>query len=338
VEVAARSPEDDDALFGHGSTDLEVSRIRDRNLPPGAWLAVRIVIGLGGNALLPRGAPLTHAVQRANIQIAARALASVAREHRVVVTHGNGPQVGLLALQDQAIPGLGGFSLDVLGAETEGMIGYLLAQEIRNELPGARVASILTQVEVDPADPAFRHPTKPVGPSYTRAEAEALGHTKGWTMAPDGASFRRVVPSPRPLRVLEIETLDLLQAAGTLVICAGGGGIPVVFDRWGRVHGVDAVIDKDHSAGLVARDLGADMLLLLTDVPCIYAGWGTPSQRALSHVTVGEISALGLAEGSMGPKARAAADFVERTGGAAAIGALEDAAAIVRGKAGTRLT
>jgi carbamate kinase len=298
---------------------------------------VRIVIGLGGNALLPRGAPLTHEVQRRNVAKAARSLAAVAREHQVVVTHGNGPQVGLLALQDQATPGLGGFSLDVLGAETEGMIGYLLAQEIRNHLPDTPVASILTQVEVDPADPAFRHPTKPVGPTYTKAEAEALAAAKGWAMAPDGAAFRRVVPSPKPLRVLEIDTLELLVAAGTLVICAGGGGIPVVFDPWGRVHGVDAVIDKDHSAALVARELGAEMLLLLTDVPCVYAGWGTPSQRPLTRVTSAELRALALAEGSMGPKAAAAAEFVEGTGGVSAIGALEDAAAIVRGEAGTRV-
>ena len=298
---------------------------------------MRIVIGLGGNALLRRGEPLTQEAQQRNVMRAASALAAVAREHEIVVTHGNGPQVGLLAIQDQATPGLGGFSLDVLGAETEGMIGYLLAQELRNALPGARVASILTQVEVDPDDPAFRSPSKPVGPMYTRAQADAVVKAKSWSVAPDGDGFRRVVPSPKPLRVLEIDTLRLLVEAGTLVICAGGGGIPVVFDPWGRVHGVDAVIDKDRSAALLARELAADMLLLLTDVPCVYTDWGGPSAKALARVTPGELRALALPDGSMGPKVEAAADFVERTGGLAAIGALEDAAAIVRGEAGTRV-
>jgi carbamate kinase len=298
---------------------------------------VRIVIGLGGNALLPRGAPLTHEVQRASIGRAAAALAEVAREHEIVITHGTGPQVGLLAIQDQATPGLGGFSLDVLGAETEGMIGYQLAQELRNRLLGRSVVALLTQVEVDPDDPAFRNPTKPVGPVYTRAQADAVTKARGWYIAAEGDGFRRMVASPQPLRVLEIDALRLLVEARTLVVCAGGGGIPVVFDRSGCVHGVDAVVDKDRSAGLVARELEADMLLLLTDVPAVFAGWRTPSQRALARVTPAELRALALADGSMGPKAEACADFVERTGGSAAIGALEDAAAIVRGEVGTRV-
>jgi carbamate kinase len=297
---------------------------------------VRIVIGLGGNALLPRGAPLTHEVQRRSIRRAAVALAAVAREHEIVVTHGNGPQVGLLAIQDQT-PGLGGFSLDVLGAETEGMIGYQLAQELRNELPGRSVVALLTQVEVKMDDPAFRRPTKPVGPVYTRAQAEAVESARGWTVAAEGEGFRRVVASPRPLRVLEIDALRLLVEAGTVVVCAGGGGIPVVFDRSGCLHGVDAVVDKDRSAALVATELEADMLLLLTDVTAVYAGWGTSTQHALSHVTVADLRRLSLEDGSIGPKAEAAADFVDRTGGRAAIGALDDAAAIVRGEAGTEV-
>jgi carbamate kinase len=298
---------------------------------------VRVVVGLGGNALLKRGEPLTHEIQRKNVRFAAAALAPLARDHCLVITHGNGPQIGLLALQDQAIPGAGGFTLDVLGAETAGMIGYVLAQELRNELAGARVASVLTQVEVDPADPAFRSPFKPIGPLYSRERAEALARAKGWSVAPDGPGYRRVVPSPRPLRVLEIETIRLLAEAGTLVVCAGGGGIPVVVDPFGRVHGVEAVIDKDRSAALVAEELGAEALLLLTDTPAIFAGWGTGDARPLARATPAELRALRLPEGSMGPKAEAAADFVERTGGLAAIGALGDAAAVLRGEAGTRV-
>jgi carbamate kinase len=298
---------------------------------------LRVVVGLGGNALLKRGEPLTQDAQRANIARAALALAAVAREHELVVTHGNGPQVGLLALQDQAVPELGNFTLDVLSAETEGMIGYLLARELRSELPQARIATLLTQVEVDPEDAAFRHPSKPVGPVYTRKQADALARAKGWSVAPDGDGYRRVVPSPRPLRLLEVDTLRLLVDAGTIVICAGGGGIPVIFDPFGRVHGVDAVVDKDHSTALVAEALGADALLLLTDVDAVYTDWGTASARALAHATPEEVRALDLAEGSMAPKAEAAARFVERTNGFAAIGGLDDAAAILRGEAGTRI-
>jgi carbamate kinase len=299
--------------------------------------SLRVVVGLGGNALLERGEPLTHEAQRRHVMRAALSLAAVGRDHQLVVTHGNGPQVGLLALQDRAMPEAGDFPLDVLGAETEGMIGYMLAQEIGNELPGSRVVSILTQVEVDREDPAFARPSKPVGPSYGRRQAEGLAKATGWSMAPDGDGFRRVVPSPEPLRILEIETLRLLVEAGTVVICAGGGGIPVVFDPWGRAHGVEAVVDKDHSAALVAEQLEADALILLTDVSAVFSGWGTPESRPLHEVTAEEVAGLDLPAGSMGPKAEAAARFVERTGGFAAIGALEDAAAVLRGQAGTRV-
>lgn len=298
---------------------------------------MRVVVGLGGNALLKRGEPLTHEVQRGNVLRAAAALAGVARAHELVVTHGNGPQVGLLAIQDLAVPELGNFTLDVLGAETEGMIGYLLAQELRNELPGTPIVSLLTQVEVDPEDPAFRYPSKPVGPVYTEREAEALAASRGWSVGPDGGGYRRVVPSPEPLRVLEIDALRLLADAGTLVVCAGGGGIPVIFDPFGRVHGVDAVVDKDYSAALVAWEMQADVLLLLTDVEGVLLEWGTPSERVLERATPRQLRSLELAEGSMRPKAEAAARFAERTGGWAAIGALEDAASILRGEAGTRV-
>lgn len=298
---------------------------------------MRIVIGLGGNVLLRRGEPLTHEAQTANVAHAVNAIAAVAREHDVVVTHGNGPQVGLLALQDQAMPELGGFPLDVLSAETEGMIGYLLAQELRNAFPGRNVATVLTQVEVDPADSAFRVPTKPVGPVYSAEQAKALASSRGWKIAPDREGYRRVVPSPRPIRLLEIETLRLLVEAGTLVVCAGGGGIPVVFDSIGRVHGVEAVVDKDRAAALLARELEADALLLLTDVDAVYVGWGTPSQRAIAQVSPDEALALDLPAGSMRPKVEAAAEFVRHTGGVAAIGAVEDAGKILLDGAGTRI-
>lgn len=298
---------------------------------------MRVVVGLGGNALLERGEALTHEVQKRRVMRAALSLAPVGRDHELVVIHGNGPQVGLLALQDRALPEAGHFPLDVLSAETEGMIGYLLAQELGNELPGRRVASILTQVEVDPSDPAFADPSKPVGPLYTSGQADALAKATGWTLAPDGDGYRRVVPSPEPRRILEIDTVRLLVEAGTIVICAGGGGIPIVFDPWGRAHGIEAVVDKDRSAALVAEQLHADALLLLTDVPAIYAAWGTPEARALDEVTPAEIIDLDLPVGSMGAKAGAAARFVERTGGVAAIGALSDAAAVLRGEAGTRV-
>lgn len=298
---------------------------------------MRVVVGLGGNALLQRGEPLTQEAQRRNVQRAALSLAALARDHELVVTHGNGPQVGLLALQDLAVPGLGGFTLDVLSAETEGMIGYLLARELRGELPGRPVVSLLTQVEVDRDDPALRRATKPVGPLYTRAQADALVRAEGWSLAPDGDGYRRVVPSPRPLRVLEIDAVRLLLEAGTVVICAGGGGIPVIFDPDGRVHGVDAVVDKDHSTALVAEALAADALLLLTDVEGVKAHFGTPRERLLERLSPAELRALELPEGSMRPKAEAAAGFVERSGGFAAIGALDRAAAVLRGKAGTRV-
>lgn len=299
---------------------------------------VRIVVGLGGNALLQRGEPLTHEAQRRNVLRAAAALVEVAEGNDLIVTHGNGPQVGLLAIQDHAMPEAGNFPLDVLGAETEGMIGYLLAQELGNRLPGRRIASLLTQVEVDPKDPAFGSPSKAVGPTYTRAEAERVERATGWRIEPDGEGFRRVVASPRPLRILEIETLRLLLEAGTVVVCAGGGGIPVVFDAAGRLHGVDAVVDKDRSAALLAAEIEADALLLLTDVPGVFRGWGTASARLMPFLGDEELERIELADGSMGPKVGAAADFVRRTGAFAAIGALEEAGPILRGEAGTRVS
>ena len=296
---------------------------------------MRVVAALGGNALLRRGQSADADNQRVNVAIAVRALAELAREHELIVTHGNGPQVGLLALQGEAYPDVRPYPLDVLGAETEGMIGYLLEQELTNELGDARVATLLTQVLVDPGDPAFGHPTKPIGPVYDRATAERLARDRGWTVAPDGHRWRRVVASPEPLAIVELRTIRLLCDAGTTVICAGGGGIPVAPDRAGRLHGVEAVIDKDLATSLLARELGADALLLLTDVPAVVAGWGTDDARALAEATPSQLRGLHLEAGSMGPKVEAVCRFAEATGGIAGIGALGDAAAILRGEAGT---
>jgi carbamate kinase len=299
---------------------------------------VRIVIALGGNALLRRGEPAEATVQRRNVERAARAVAEVAAEHEIVVTHGNGPQVGLLALQSEAYRDVRAYPLDVLGAESEGMIGYLLEQALGNELHGRAVATLLTQVVVDPGDPAFERPTKPVGPVYDEERARRLAAKRGWTVAPDGNRFRRVVPSPEPRDIVELTTIRLLVEAGVLVICIGGGGIPVVVDEAGALHGVEAVIDKDLSAALLARLLGADLLLMLTDVAAVERGFGTRDARPIRRATAGELRAIAFAAGSMGPKVEAACRFVDATGQTAGIGALEDAAAIARGEAGTIVT
>lgn len=298
----------------------------------------RVVVALGGNALLRRGEPVSAQAQRDNIRRAAQALAGLLTAgHQLVVTHGNGPQVGLLALQGEAA-GRVAFPLDVLGAETEGMIGYVLQQELDNAYaPDARFATLLTQVEVDPLDPAFAAPSKPVGSVYSEADAKRLAEQRGWAIAPDGNAWRRVVASPQPLRILEIEVIRLLVEQSVVVICAGGGGIPVARRSDGTFVGVEAVIDKDHASALLAAELQADAFLMLTDVPAVFIDWGTPAQRALGDVTVKELQAMDFAAGSMGPKVRAACDFVLRTGGMAGIGALDDAAAILAHQAGTRV-
>ncbi len=294
-----------------------------------------IVIALGGNALLRRGQPPDAERQRANVRLAAQSIAELAPEHRLVVSHGNGPQIGLLALQAEASPERQGFPLDVLGAETEGMIGYVIEQELASLLPSCPVATLLTQVEVDPDDPAFTHPSKPIGPLYSREQARALADARGWSIARDGTGYRRVVASPFPKRILELSTIALLVAAGVLVICAGGGGIPVIITPTRQIRGVEAVIDKDRSAALLAAGLGAELLVMLSDVGAVYADWPTPARRPIRYTTPAELAELHFDAGSMGPKVESACRFVETTGRRAAIGALADAAAIVRGDAGT---
>jgi len=257
--------------------------------------------------------------------------------HQLVITHGNGPQVGLLAMQGEAA-GKAAFPLDVLGAETEGMIGYVLQQELDNAYgPSARFATLLTQIEVDPKDPAFAAPSKPVGSVYSEADAKRLAEQRGWSIAPDGDSWRRVVASPKPKRILELDVIRLLVEQGVIVICAGGGGIPVAQREDGSYVGVEAVIDKDHASALLATELKADAFLMLTDVEAVFTGWGTPQQAALGDVTPKKLAAMDFAAGSMGPKVQAACDFVLRTGGMSGIGALGDAADILAHKAGTRV-
>ncbi len=295
-----------------------------------------VVIALGGNALLQRGQPMTEEQQRANVKRAARALAEVAREHTIVITHGNGPQVGLLALQSAAYTEVEPYPLDALGAQTEGMIGYLIEQELGNLLPREQpIATILTMIEVDANDPAFKRPSKPIGPVYTREQAERLSKERGWAMAPDNNKYRRVVPSPLPKHIFEINVIDMLVKKGVIVICAGGGGIPTVY-REGRIlEGVEAVIDKDRAGALLAKELGAGAYLMLTDVQAVYTDWGKPHARAIRRTSPDAIEALSFAAGSMGPKVEAACDFVRQTGGIATIGSLEEALAMLRGTAGT---
>jgi len=295
-----------------------------------------VVVALGGNALLRRGDSPDVARQRENVEVAADALVELTRGRRLVITHGNGPQVGVLALQSEASETPS--PLDVLGAETEGMIGYLIEQALGNRLPDRSVATLLTQVVVAADDPAFGAPTKPIGPIYPEAEARALARERGWTVAPDGTSFRRVVASPQPLDVVELRTIQLLLDAGVTVVCAGGGGVPVVADADGRLHGVEAVIDKDLSAALLAERLGASMLVMLTDVDAVVSGWGTPDAEPIHEAEPQVLRTMQFASGSMGPKVEAACRFVERTGGTAAIGSLANAAAVVSGETGTHVS
>jgi carbamate kinase len=302
---------------------------------------MRIVVALGGNALLKRGEPLTAEVQRENVRTAARALAPVAIGHELVLSHGNGPQVGLLALQSASFSEVEAYPLDVLGAQTEGMIGYMIEQELGNLLPSEiPLATILTMVEVDPGDPAFSHPSKFVGPVYKKREAERIAEEKGWVFKEDGAYWRRVVPSPRPKRIFEIRPIRWLIEKGAVVICAGGGGIPTSFDSRDRevLEGVEAVIDKDLASALLARELGADLFIMATDVEGVYLDWGTPSARLLHTATPSLLKNYHFEEGSMGPKVEAACQFVEETKKRAAVGALSDIGAIVTGDAGTQIT
>ncbi|WP_159657058.1 carbamate kinase [Vibrio atypicus] len=296
-----------------------------------------VVVALGGNALLRRGEPLEADVQRHNIEIAVNTISKIAQEYNVVLVHGNGPQVGLLALQGLEYKKVAPYPLDVLGSETQGMIGYMLMQEFKNQMPEANVTCMLTQMTVDPNDPAFADPTKPIGPIYEEAEAREMAEKYHWTIKPDGQHFRRVVPSPQPTGIIENDAITKLIAEGHLVICTGGGGIPVKREN-GKLVGVEAVIDKDMSAAFLAKQLDADALLILTDADAVYLDWGKPTQHALRSTNPTELAKYQFDAGSMGPKIEASCEFIKQGGKVVGIGSLEDGLRILQGTAGTNIT
>jgi len=300
-----------------------------------------IVTALGGNALLRRGEPMTAENQRRNIRIAAEALAPVASQHQLVIGHGNGPQVGLLALQGAAYAKVETYPLDVLGAQTEGMIGYMIEQELGNLLPFERpFATLLTMIEVDPGDPAFKNPTKFIGPVYLKEEAGRLASEKGWVFKQDGDKWRRVVASPEPKRIFELRPIKWLLEHNTIVIAAGGGGIPTAYEKGAhrKLAGVECVIDKDFASELLARELDADLFVMLTDADAVYVDWGKPTQKAIRRGSPAALGAMQFPAGSMGPKVEATCRFVSATGKRAAIGALADLGKIIAGEAGTTVS
>jgi len=300
---------------------------------------MRIVVALGGNALQRRGEPMTMDRQRANVATACRSLAPVAEMHELVISHGNGPQVGLLALQASSFDEVSEYPFDVLGAQTEGMIGYLIEQELGNLLPFEKpLATLLSMTEVDPDDPAFRAPSKFVGPVYSEADAQRLAAERGWTVRRDGDAWRRVVPSPLPVRIFQTRPVEWLLAQGCVVICAGGGGIPTMYEPGSRrLVGVEAVIDKDRASAVLARGLRADLLVIATDVDGVYLHWGTPDQTLVAEANPDSLEALGFAAGSMGPKVEAASAFARESGKAAVIGSLDHLTQILDGTSGTRV-
>ncbi|GAB2852469.1 carbamate kinase [Actinocorallia aurea] len=300
---------------------------------------MRVVVALGGNALLKRGQKPDAEIQRDNVMTAVRSLAPLAAKHELIITHGNGPQVGVLALESASDPNLSKpYPFDTLGAMTEGMIGYWMLQSLQNALPGRQIVSMVNQTLVSVTDPAFQNPTKFVGEIYTRDEAEKMAQANGWTVKPDGDHYRRVVPSPAPQRVVETRLIRGLVREGVIVVCAGGGGVPVVRNAKGQLEGVEAVIDKDLTGSLLAEALEADAFLILTDVSEVLRHYGTPNQEAIRHTTPHELRAEEFPAGSMGPKVEAACGFVERTGDMSAIGSLDQCMEILEGTRGTIIT
>ncbi|HET9186092.1 MAG TPA: carbamate kinase [Solirubrobacterales bacterium] len=298
---------------------------------------MRILLALGGNALLRPGEAASAENRRRNVETATSTIAELAAEHEVVVTHGSGPQVGLLALQDESFPDVLAYPLDVLGGESEGVVGHMLELSLRNRLAGRDVVSVLTEVVVAGDDPAFQTPTKPIGPIYDAEEAQRLRRERGWTLGRDGVGYRRLVPSPEPYAIAEIRSLRALVGGGALVVCGGGGGVPIALDGDGTMHGVEAVVDKDLTAALLARRLDADLLLMLTDVEAVHRDWGRPNERPINRAEPAALRSLHFAAGSMAPKVEAACRFTGATGRRAAIGALSEGGRIVRGEAGTQV-
>lgn len=300
---------------------------------------MRVVVALGGNALLKRGEKPDASIQQAHVAKAVRSLAPLAEKHELIITHGNGPQVGLLALQSAHDPNLTTpYPFDTIGAQTQGMIGYWMLQALQNALPGRQVTAMVNQTLVSAVDPAFDNPTKFVGQVYDRDEALKLAEENGWTVKADGEYWRRVVPSPEPQRMVEVRLVRLLLNNGAVVVCAGGGGIPVVRNEKGQLEGIEAVIDKDLTGSMLAKTLDADAFLVLTDVPRVMRNFGEPNQTEIAHTTPHELRAEDFPAGSMGPKVEAVCSFVETTGDMAAIGQLEQSAQILEGKAGTIVT
>ena len=300
---------------------------------------MRVVVALGGNALLKRGEAPTAENQRRNVREACKALAPLAEGNQLVITHGNGPQVGLLAMQSASYTEAEEYPLDVLGAQTEGMLGYYIEQELGNMMPTeTALASILTMVEVDPEDPAFQNPTKPIGLIFDEDEAKSIAEEKGWSIARDGEGWRRVVPSPEPHRIFELRPIHWLLEKGAVVICAGGGGIPTAYNSDGDLEGIEVVIDKDRASALLARQLGARLLILATDADGVYRDWGGDEAMIIEKTTPDQLSGEEFEEGSMGPKVEAACDFVRRTGERAVIGSLSEISGMVEGVSGTQVT
>ena len=300
---------------------------------------MRIVVALGGNALLERNQTPNASTQIANVHSAAIQLAALAEHHELVITHGNGPQIGVLALQSANDERLTTpYPFDTLGAQTQCMIGYWLLQAMQNALPGRHVASMINQTLVLAGDPALTDPTKFIGEVYSKDQAQTLAAQYGWTVKPDGDYYRRVIGSPTPQRVIETRLIRTLLQTGAIVICAGGGGIPVIRNHTGKLQGIEAVIDKDLTAAVLAEHLEADALLILTDTNGVYTDYNTPQQQHISRATPTTLRKLNLPSGSMGPKVEAACRFVELTGDTAAIGPLHHAADILNGTTGTIIT